>query len=77
MKKTILKLLLFSCLLIAVQQSQAQGPPDPPGDPSAGGNVVVGGSAPIGNGLGLLLTLGLLYGAAKYYQSKPKVSLEE
>jgi hypothetical protein len=77
MKKTFLKILLFSFLLISAQQLLAQGPPDPPSDPSAGGNEVVGGGAPIGNGLTLLLSLGALYAIRKFYNHRSKVSLEE
>jgi hypothetical protein len=56
MKKNIIKLVLFSCLLIAGQQLLAQGPPNPPGDPSLQGPPV-GGSAPVGGGLVLLLVM--------------------
>jgi hypothetical protein len=67
MKKNILKLILFSCLLIAGQQLIAQGPPDPPGDPSIGGPPV-GGSAPIGGGINILLLMCLVYGSKKTYK---------
>ncbi|MDD3742237.1 MAG: hypothetical protein PHX54_01275 [Lentimicrobiaceae bacterium] len=77
MKKTFLKIFLFSFLFISVQQVLAQGPPEPPSNPSAGGNEVVGGGAPIGNGLTLLLSLGALYVFRKYYHLRSKVSLEE
>lgn len=53
---------LFSALSLGVQ---AQDPPPPPPNPSANGNGVVGGLAPIGSGLGILLGLGLAYGATK------------
>jgi hypothetical protein len=67
MKKNIIKLVLFSCLLIAGQQLLAQGPPNPPGDPSLQGPPV-GGSAPVGGGLELLLVMGLVYGSKKTYK---------
>ena len=77
MKKNILKLLLFSLLLIVGQVLIAQ-PPNPPGDPSSDGNQVVGGNAPIGGGLELLLLMGLAYGSKKTYKIwKTKEELED
>lgn len=77
MKKNIIKLVLFSFLLIAGQQLLAQtGPPNPPSDPSSGGNDVVGGSAPVGGGLELLLVMGLVYGSKKTYKLWKKNSEE-
>ncbi|NOU47338.1 MAG: hypothetical protein HOO86_09775 [Bacteroidales bacterium] len=77
MKKNILKLILFSCLIIVGQQLLAQGPPDPPGDPSIGGPPV-GGSAPIGGGSEILLLMGLAYGSKKTYQFwKHKQKIED
>jgi hypothetical protein len=67
MKKNIIKLILFSCLIVAGQQLPAQGPPNPPGDPSSQGPPV-GGSAPVGGGLELLLVMGLAYGSKKTYK---------
>jgi hypothetical protein len=71
MKKNILKLLLFSILLIAGQQLLAQGPPNPPEDPSTGG-APVGGTAPIGGGTELLILMALGYGTKKSYKLKMK-----
>jgi hypothetical protein len=56
---------LFSALSLGVQAQPS--PPPPPDDPSMNGTngPVGGGSAPIGSGLGILLGLGLVYGATK------------
>ncbi len=75
MKKNIIKLVLFSCLLIVGQQLLAQGPPNPPGDPSSQGPPV-GGSAPIGGGIELLLVMGMVYGSKKTYKLWKKNSEE-
>ena len=77
MKKNILKLLLFSLLLIVGQVLIAQ-PPNPPVDPSSGGNEVVGGGAPIGGSFEILMLLGLAYGSKKTYKIwKSKEELED
>jgi hypothetical protein len=56
---------LFSALSLGVQAQDPPKLPPPPPNPSANGNGVVGGLAPIGSGLGILLGLGLAYGATK------------
>ena len=56
---------LFSALSLGVQAQDPPKLPPPPPNPSANGNGVVGGPAPIGSGLGILLGLGLVYGATK------------
>jgi hypothetical protein len=56
---------LFSALSLGVQAQDPPNLPPPPPNPSANGNGVVGGLAPIGSGLGILLGLGLAYGATK------------
>ena len=66
MRKIIIKLSLSTILFFSVNIIVAQGPPPPPGDPNSGGGPV-GGSAPIGSGVGVLLTLGALYGGKKLY----------
>jgi hypothetical protein len=76
MKKNILKLVLFSCLIIFGQQVLAQGgPPNPPENPSTQGPPV-GGNAPIGGGIELLLVMGLAYGSKKTYKIWKKNSEE-
>ena len=58
---------LFSALSLGVQAQDPPKLPPPPDDPSMNGTngPVGGGSAPIGSGLGILLGLGLAYGATK------------
>ena len=66
MKKDFFKPCILGFLFTALSLGlQAQDPPPPPPNPSANGNGVVGGLAPIGSGLGILLGLGLAYGATK------------
>ena len=68
MKKDFFKACILGILFTALSLGvQAQDPPPPPNDPSMNGTngVVGGGSAPIGSGLGILLGLGLAYGATK------------
>jgi hypothetical protein len=76
MKKNIIKLILFSCLIVAGQQLPAQGPPNPPGDPSLQGPPV-GGSAPVGGGLEILLVMALAYGSKKTYKLWKSKELKE
>jgi len=68
MKKDFFKPCILGFLFTALSLGlQAQDPPPPPNDPSMNGTngPVGGGSAPIGSGLGILLGLGLVYGATK------------
>ena len=68
MKKDFFKACILGILFTALSLGvQAQDPPPPPNDPSMNGTngAVGGGSAPIGSGLGILLGLGLAYGATK------------
>ena len=57
-------LLFFTIPLISL----ADGPPPPPPGGTGGGGTPVG--APIDGGLGILLALGLGYGAFKIYKLK-------
>lgn len=61
------KYVLAFLLMFAVTFSYAQmtSPSDPGGDPEAG--PPLGGGAPIGGGIGILLTLGAVYGGRKIY----------
>jgi len=54
----------------------SQAPPPPPADHGTSGNQAPGGGAPIGGGVLILMGLGAVYGARKYYQSS-KEELEE
>jgi len=72
MKKDFFKACILGILFIALSlgvqaQEPSAVPPPPPDDPSMNGTngPVGGGSAPIGSGLGILLGLGLAYGATK------------
>ena len=68
MKKDFFKPCILGFLFTALSLGlQAQDPPPPPNDPSMNGTngPVDGGGAPIGSGLGILLGLGLVYGATK------------
>ncbi len=72
--RLLVLLLLFSPLMI---NAQGNPPPNPNGgnDPG-GGNDPVGGRAPVGGGIGILLTLGVAYGARKIYLRKKKSLLD-
>ncbi|NOU46799.1 MAG: hypothetical protein HOO86_07030 [Bacteroidales bacterium] len=75
MKKNIIKLMLIAGFLFTGLILTAQIPPPPPGGGhDLGGNQPNdGGGAPIDNGLGILLTLGAVYGGKKvYYMMRPK-----
>ena len=58
-KRVFSFLLVLTFVLILVNVSFAQGPPDPP-DPGV----------PIDGGLGFLLAAGLIYGVNKYRKSR-------
>lgn len=64
MKKFMSLLSILGFLLLSINLYGQAGPPDPPGDPGTGGGPV-GSSAPIGSGLGIMLSLGAIYGAKK------------
>lgn len=66
--KTFIKILILAFFAFNIQLLSAQAPPPPP--PGGTGGTTnqpadSGGGAPIGGGLGILLSLGLAYGATK------------
>lgn len=70
MKKNIVKVALFSAVLMIGQNLLAQGPPPPSevgGHGQQGNQTTGGGGAPIGGGLGILIALGAAYGGKKVY----------
>lgn len=69
MKKIIIAALFFVSLSFTSSDLFAQGPPDPPGNHGETTNQSPGGGAPIGGGIGILLTLGGVYGGRKLYQA--------
>ena len=74
MKKYILRLMVFTTILISSISSQSQDPPPPPAEGHGQETNQRGGSAPLGTGIGILLALGGAYGAKKVYdiRKKPK-----
>ena len=73
MKKNILNLILVGLLIIVpVITGSASAPPPPPPGPGTG-EIPIGGSAPIGSGLVMLLSMGLAYGAKKFYNARKRL----
>jgi len=78
MKRSFGILLIATFLVTAPMILMAQQPPHPNGGNAPGsGNGPVGGGAPIENGLTLLIALGVIYGACKFYQVSSKTSIAE
>jgi len=65
-KILILTVVFFSFSLITL--ADPPGPPAPGGTPVGSGGTPVG--APIDGGLGILLAMGIGYGARKFYQAR-------
>ncbi len=65
--------LFFSLSMAAL----ADGPPPPPGNPSSGGGGGGPVGAPIDGGLGILLAMGVAYGARKLYVAKRSEKSDE
>ncbi|MEI8006485.1 MAG: hypothetical protein WCI48_09770 [Bacteroidota bacterium] len=70
--KIVTRLIRFSFLLlfIAIAAKTYSDPPPPPGNPSGGGGGGGPVGAPIDGGLGILLSMGVVYGGRKYYQAR-------
>jgi hypothetical protein len=67
----LLTLLTLLPLFLTFVYGDPPGPPNPGGDPFGGGTPVGGGpvGGPLGDGLGILLTLALVYGCYKLYEA--------
>lgn len=74
--KTYLKTLIVAAVLtLSTSILLAQGPPPPPppgGHGSGGHEPPFGGTSPIEGGLGILIALGVAYGAGKTYFMRKK-----
>jgi len=78
MKTNLVKYTLIALFTFVSFTLLAQGPPPPPGEPHGGNQDIPGGGAPVGSGLGILLTLGAVYGGRKlYYFSIKNEKLED
>lgn len=78
MKNIIKKSLLIMMFIIGVTISNnINAQPVPPGPGSNGGtSTPMGGSAPLDGGLGLLIALGIGFGAKKMYTLKSEKKAE-
>jgi hypothetical protein len=74
-KIVIVLVLVFFPALVTQLMADPPGPPDPGGNPVGNGGVPVG--APIDSGIGILVILGLAYGAYKLYEMNKKHRQEE
>lgn len=52
---------LLMLVLMASEVLAGVQPPDPGGDPSGSGGIPVGGGATVGHGIGILLSLSIVY----------------
>lgn len=71
MKKIFRKILILTVVLFSYSLLTLADPPNPPapgGNPTGSGGTPVG--APIDGGLGILLAMGVGYGARKFYQAR-------
>lgn len=77
MKTTILKTIALVILLSGVLFVNAQDvpPPPPPGHNQQGNQE--GGRGPVGEGILILLGLGGIYGAKKFYNKKKSSLIDE
>ncbi len=69
---------IFMLLLFFITQitfADPPGPPGPGGDPTGTGGVPVGG--PVGNGVLILVVLGILYAAYRFYRIRSRKMREE
>ena len=63
--------LLLICGILLLSLGSIAQPPPPPGNPSENNSLPVGSpGAPVGNGAGILILLGLVYGATKVRTGK-------
>ena len=69
MKRMISRMALLAMLIFSSQGLFGQGPPVPP-PPGQEGNQPFKQPAPLGSGLGILVALGLAYGAKKVYDAR-------
>lgn len=77
MKSIINKTLAIIGLIMFSTGAFAQVPPPPPGGGHGEAGNQDGGGAPIGSGIGILLSMGVAYGARKIYLfRKEKEELE-
>lgn len=79
MKTNIKKLFVIALIAVGSFISvavTAQAPPPPPDAGGAGGSTPMGGAAPLDGGLGLLIALGIGFGAKKVYALKSEKKAE-